>query len=77
MIGYLFVYSLELEMGITVNEAGKKGGLRTLTKLGREFYVGIGRKGQKSMRHKYPNKAREWGRRGGRPRKNSLDDMGK
>jgi len=77
MIGYLFVYSLELEMGITVNEAGKKGGLRTLTKLGREFYVGIGRKGQKSMRRKYPNKAREWGRRGGRPRKNSLDDMGK
>ena len=77
MIGYLFVYSLKLEMGITVNEAGKKGGLRTLTKLGREFYVGIGRKGQKSMRRKYPNKAWEWGRYGGRPRKNSLDDMGK
>ena len=76
MIGYLFVYSLELEMGITVNEAGKKGGLRTLIKLGREFYAGIGQKGQRSMRRKYPNMAREWGKLGGRPKKNSLDDMG-
>jgi general stress protein YciG len=76
MIGYLFLYSLELEMGITVNEAGKKGGLRTLIKVGREFYVGIGQKGQKSMRRKYPNMAREWGRLGGRPKKHSLDDMG-
>jgi general stress protein YciG len=77
MIGYLFVYGLEIEMGTTVNEAGKKGGRRTLTKFGREFYVSIGRKGQKSLRCKYPNMAREWGRLGGRPRKNSLDDMGK
>jgi len=77
MIGYLFVYSLELEMGITVNEAGKKGGLRTLIKLGREFYVHIGRKGQHVMRLKHPNMASAWGKRGGRPRKNNLDDMGK
>ena len=64
-------------MSITVAEAGRKGGLTVLRKLGQEFYVGIGQKGQKSMRRKYPNMAREWGRLGGRPRKNSLDDMGK
>lgn len=76
MVGYLFVCGLEIEMGITVNEAGKRGGRRTLTKLGREFYAQIGRKGQKSMRCKYPNRAREWGKLGGRPKKHSLDDMG-
>lgn len=64
-------------MSITVAEAGRKGGLTVLRKPGREFYVGIGQKGQKSMRRKYPNMAREWGRLGGRPKKNSLDDMGK
>jgi general stress protein YciG len=60
-----------------VIEAGRKGGLTALKKLGREFYVRIGQKGQRSMRRRYPNMAREWGRRGGRPRKTSLDNMGK
>jgi general stress protein YciG len=60
-----------------VAEAGRRGGLTVLRKLGREFYVGIGQKGQKRMRRKYPNMAQEWGRLGGRPKKNSLDDMGK
>ena len=64
-------------MSITVAEAGKKGGLTVLRKLGRDFYVGIRQKGQKSMSRKYPNMAQEWGRLGGRPKKNSLDDMGK
>ena len=64
-------------MTITVAEAGRRGGLTVLRKLGREFYVGIGQKGQKSMRRKYPNMAQEWGRLGGRPKKNSPDDMGK
>ena len=62
---------------MNVIEAGRKGGLTVLKKLGREFYVRIGQKGQRNMRHKYPNMAREWGKRGGRPRKNSLNDMGK
>ena len=64
-------------MSITVAEAGRKGGLTVLRKLGRDFYVGIGQKGQKSMSRKYSNMAQEWGRLGGRPKKNSLDDMGK
>ena len=77
MIGCLFVYSLELEMGITVNEAGRKGGLACLRKRGRDFFVDIGRRGHSAMRQKYPGMAREWGKLGGRPRKSSLDDMGK
>jgi len=60
-----------------VTEAGRKGGLTALKKLGREFYVRIGQKGQSSMRRKYPNMAREWGKRGGRPRKSGPDDTGK
>jgi len=64
-------------MSMNVVEAGRKGGFTVLRKLGREFYVSIGQKGQKNMRQKYPNMAREWGKLGGRPRKSSLDDMGK
>ncbi|MFC1969317.1 hypothetical protein ACFLVF_02375 [Chloroflexota bacterium] len=64
-------------MSITVAEAGRKGGLTVLRKLGREFYVGIGQKGQRNMRRKYPNMAGEWGKLGGRPKKQSIDDMGK
>ena len=64
-------------MPISVIEAGRKGGLRTLTRLGREFYAHIGRQGQYAMRRKHPSMAREWGRLGGRPKKNNLDDMGK
>ncbi len=60
-----------------VIEAGRKGGLTALNKLGREFYVRIGQEGQRSMRRKYPNMAREWGKRGGRPRKSSPDNMGR
>ena len=56
-------------MAITVDEAGRRGGLAVLASRGREFYAGIGRKGQKAMRAKYPNSASEWGRKGGRPRK--------
>ena len=63
-------------MGITVNEAGKKGGFRTMIKLGREFYVRIGKKGQKNMRRNYPNMAQEWGKLGGRPKKPSLMTWG-
>jgi len=61
---------------MNVIEAGRKGGLTVLRKLGREFYVNIGQKGQRSMRRKYPGMARVWGRRGGRPKKPNLDDMG-
>jgi len=60
-----------------VREAGRSGGLSVFTKRGRAFFTEIGKLGQIAMRQKYPNMAREWGRRGGRPRKNNLDDVGK
>jgi hypothetical protein len=61
----------------SVQEAGRSGGLSVLRKRGRAFFAKIGKSGQTAMRRKYPNMAREWGRLGGRPKKNSLDDMGK
>ena len=53
----------------TVNEAGRRGGLKVLNTKGREFFSRIGRKGQKVMREKYPDMAKTWGKKGGRPRK--------
>ena len=61
---------------ITVNEAGRRGGLAVLRKRGRTFYVEIGSKGQAVMRRKYPDKAREWGKLGGRPKKLVLESVG-
>jgi len=54
---------------VTVSEAGRKGGLSVLQKRGRNFFKEIGRKGQETMRKRYPNMASEWGKKGGRPRK--------
>jgi hypothetical protein len=55
--------------GMTVIEAGRIGGLKILRERGGEFFVDIGRKGQEVMRKRYPGKASEWGKMGGRPRK--------
>jgi general stress protein YciG len=60
-----------------VREAGRSGGLAVLRTRGRDYYSEIGKLGQAAMRQKYPNMASEWGKRGGRPRKNNLNDMGK
>ena len=57
---------------ITVNEAGRKGGLALLVKRGHKHFVEIGKKGQEKLRKGYPNMASEWGKKGGRPRKNNL-----
>ncbi|MFC1931896.1 hypothetical protein ACFLXJ_06860 [Chloroflexota bacterium] len=59
-------------MGISVNEAGKKGGLALLAKCGSKHFAEIGKKGQKILRKRYPNMASEWGKKGGRPRKYNL-----
>ena len=63
-------------MAITVNEAGRRGGLTVLGNRGRGHFVKIGRKGQSAMRRKYPGMAREWGKMGGRPRKPKLVNAG-
>jgi len=57
---------------ITVNEAGRKGGLSLLEKRGKQHFSTIGRKGQESLRQRYPGMASIWGKRGGRPRKNNI-----
>ena len=55
-----------------MNEAGRKGGLALLVKRGHKHFVEIGKKGQEKLRKGYPNMASEWGKKGGRPRKNNL-----
>ena len=60
---------------ITVREAGKKGGLAVLRNHGHDFFVAIGRLGQASMRQKYPDKAKYWGKLGGRPKKPRLNSF--
>ena len=57
---------------ITTSEAGRKGGLALLSKRGKKHFVEIGKKGQEVMKKRYPGMASEWGKKGGRPRKNNL-----
>jgi hypothetical protein len=59
----------------TVKEAGRLGGLKLLHVHGRKHFVEIGRTGQRAMRHKYPDMASVWGRLGGRPKKQALDEI--
>jgi general stress protein YciG len=66
------LYGEKLEK-ITVQEAGRRGGLSVLANRGREHFVAIGKKGQEALRERYPNMAKEWGKRGGRPRKHNLE----
>ena len=55
---------------LTVSEAGRRGGLTTLSRYGREHFQKAGRKGQASLSAKLTqDQRREWGRQGGRPRK--------
>jgi hypothetical protein len=62
-------------MSVTVAEAGRRGGLNLFQTRGRDYFAVIGKKGQEAMRRKYPNMASAWGRRGGRPKKPTLDDI--
>jgi hypothetical protein len=66
-----------VDMGMSTNEAGRLGGLSTLRKKGRDYFVKIGRRGQQQLRCRYPDMASTWGRMGGRPRKRRLQDEGK
>ena len=59
-------------MGMSVEEAGRKGGLTTLSLRGHDFFSLIGKKGQKTLRLKYPDMASKWGKLGGRPKKPTL-----
>ena len=60
---------------VSVAEAGKKGGLTVSAKRGTSWFAQIGSKGQRVLRARHPGMAREWGKKGGRPRKQDLADM--
>ena len=60
------------EKVMTVNEAGKRGGLSLLAKRGNNHFAEIGKKGQETLRKRYPGMASEWGKKGGRPRKKNF-----
>jgi len=59
----------------TVSEAGRKGGMTVLQKHGHAHFKKIGVKGQAAMRMKYPGKASDWGKLGGRPKKLPLNKI--
>ena len=60
------------EKSISVVEAGRRGGLALLAKRGNNHFAIIGKNGQDTLRKRYPGMASEWGKKGGRPRKNNL-----
>ena len=59
---------------ITVREAGARGGRATLERLGTDFFREIGRKGGLRTKELYGSFFKEYGHRGGRPRRPSLDE---
>jgi len=60
--------------GITVAEAGRRGGTATRDRHGAEFYRQIGAKGGEVTKKRYAHLFSEFGRRGGRPRRPTLDE---
>lgn len=56
--------------GMTVREAGRRGGERVKAKYGSEFYEAIGRKGGEATKSKYgPSFYEVIGQKGGQKRK--------
>lgn len=62
---------------LSVVEAGRVGGLTTLTRYGVAHYKTAGKKGQARTAAKYSSADRRlWGQRGGRPRKVPYQGLG-
>jgi hypothetical protein len=57
---------------ISVNEAGRRGGISLLNKRGLSHFAEIGKRGQEALRKRYPGMASVWGKKGGRPKKNNI-----
>ena len=62
--------------GISVQEAGRRGGESTLERRGTDFFREIGRKGGQRTAELYRELLKEFGGKGGRPRRPSLADAG-
>ncbi|GAC1413423.1 MAG: hypothetical protein NVSMB64_23710 [Candidatus Velthaea sp.] len=64
--------------GMSVREAGKRGGDRVKAKYGSEFYEAIGRKGGEATKTKYgPTFYEEIGQKGGQKMKRTAEDRAK
>ena len=61
---------------ITVREAGARGGRSTLERRGVEFLREIGKKGGEATKRRWGHLFSQFGKKGGRPRRPSLEDMG-
>lgn len=59
---------------ITVQEAGRRGGRATLDRQGLGFFSKIGKKGGQRTRELYGKLVRDFGKKGGRPRRPALDE---
>ena len=68
--------NIEPSDGISVKEAGRRGGYATLARHGLEFYRKIGKSGGRRTKALYSEFFREFGKKGGRPRRPVLDDLG-
>ena len=66
--------SRDIRKGMTVQEAGRRGGHTTLRNKGVEHFKKIGSKGGKRTAKLYQDLLSEFGKRGGRPRRPSLKE---
>jgi len=62
------------EAKLSVAEAGRRGGCKTLERYGRDHFRAIGRKGGERTKELYAELLREFGSRGGRPQRPDLDE---
>lgn len=62
------------EEKITVAEAGRRGGTVTRDRHGVEFLRRIAKRGGEVTKKRYAHLLSEFGRRGGRPRRPTLDE---
>lgn len=65
---------IEAPEGISVKEAGRRGGRATVENQGVDFFRRIGRKGGERTKELYADLLREFGKKGGRPRRPTLGE---
>jgi len=58
--------------GITVAEAGRRGGRATFENQGADFFRRIGKKGGQRTKELYADLLKQFGKKGGRPRRPAL-----
>ena len=64
----------EVSIEVTVRQAGQRGGRATLERHGVGFFRKIGTKGGRRTKQLYAKLLRELGKKGGRPRRPTLDE---